>query len=107
MLSFLRRGALSLAVVSLLASSVSAEVFEKLRSVPEGENDSNNTRSGKAKTNCIVQAGNTHTTPMATNRCDSKSPCSSTMPPASSSVCWTYPRPTTQTTASISAHTMR
>lgn len=37
MLSFVRKGALSLAVVSLLTSSVAAELFEKLRAVPEGE----------------------------------------------------------------------
>ena len=36
MLSLLRRGVLSLAAVSLVVSSVSAEVFEKLRSVPDG-----------------------------------------------------------------------
>ncbi|EYE90510.1 S53 family peptidase [Aspergillus ruber CBS 135680] len=36
MLSFVRRGALSLALVSLLTSSVAAEVFEKLHVVPEG-----------------------------------------------------------------------
>lgn len=39
MLSFVRRGALSLALVSLLTSSVAAEVFEKLRVVPEGTGD--------------------------------------------------------------------
>lgn len=34
--SLLNRGALSLAVVSLLASSAAAEVFEKLAAIPEG-----------------------------------------------------------------------
>jgi tripeptidyl-peptidase-1 len=36
MLSFLNRGALSLAAVSLLTSCASAEVFERLAAVPEG-----------------------------------------------------------------------
>jgi tripeptidyl-peptidase-1 len=34
--SLLNRGALSLAVVSLLASTAAAEVFDKLVAVPEG-----------------------------------------------------------------------
>jgi tripeptidyl-peptidase-1 len=35
--SLLNRGALSLAVVSLLASTAAAEVFDKLAAVPEGK----------------------------------------------------------------------
>jgi tripeptidyl-peptidase-1 len=34
--SLLNRGALSLAVVSLLTSTAAAEVFDKLAAVPEG-----------------------------------------------------------------------
>ena len=36
MFTLLGRGALSLAVLSLLTSSVAGEVLEKLRAVPEG-----------------------------------------------------------------------
>lgn len=36
MRSFIRSGALSLAALTLLSSSVAAEVFEKLSSVPNG-----------------------------------------------------------------------
>lgn len=82
MLSLLRRGVLSLAAVSLVASSVSAEVFEKLRSVPDGVTELR--LFTKDEANCTGQAGNTHTTQMATSRYGSKSPCNNTMPTASS-----------------------
>jgi tripeptidyl-peptidase-1 len=37
MFASLKRGALSLAVVSLLASTAAAEIFDKLAAVPEGK----------------------------------------------------------------------
>lgn len=37
MFAFLKQGALSLAVVSLLASTAAAEIFDKLAAVPEGK----------------------------------------------------------------------
>jgi tripeptidyl-peptidase-1 len=58
MLSFFSRGALSLAVVSLLSASAAAEVFSKLASVPEGkfwEKPPRIKSKGKARRNRLTE----------------------------------------------------
>lgn len=100
MLSTLNCGALSLAVLSLLASPAAGEVFDKLRGVPDGKSRQS---FFQVITDFIFQAGGTPTPRIAAIPFDCKSPSNNTMPTASNRPSWICLPPATPTTDSTSS----